>query len=142
MKKTKNKIGWQKYEDVLENQMSSPLTRSILEQAIMAHENLDQDDHKDDGNSFDNEEPQQPVVPMFAISDDMLNDLAIVSNFDCWVGHTNFNITPSILKTLNSVEGIEVLKLFSRYRFFVGVGRMFNFKDVRYKVENQILTKE
>jgi len=141
MKKTKNKIGWQKYEDVIENQMSSPLTRSILEQSIIA-EKTDQDDHKDDRNSFDNDEEPQQVVPIFAISEDMMNDLAIVSNFDCWVGHTNFNITPSILRTLNSVEGIEVLKLFSRYRFFVGVGRMFNFKDVRHKVENQILTEE
>ena len=35
-------------------------------------------------------------------------------------------------------EGVELLKICSRYRFLVGVGRMFDFKDVRRKIESKI----
>ena len=55
------------------------------------------------------------------------------------MGHTNFNLTEDIKESLNEVDGVEVLKICSRYRFFVGVGRMFDFSDVRKNIEDQII---
>ena len=39
---------------------------------------------------------------------------------------------------LEKVRGVEVLKICSRYRFFLGVGQMFNFSDVRKEIEDVI----
>jgi dimeric dUTPase (all-alpha-NTP-PPase superfamily) len=58
------------------------------------------------------------------------------------MGHTNFDITNRIKETLDSIEGIEILKICSRYRFFIGVGQMFNFSEVRKSIENEFINKK
>ena len=135
------KVGWQKYEDVLENQLSSPFIKSILEKInpqseIEVQELEGELDEKDIEYLQSLETTTQPAL---TISQDLINDLTMVTSFDCWVGHTNFNITPSVMQSLNEVGGVEVLKICSRYRFFVGIGKMFNFKDVRKSIEGKIL---
>ena len=47
-------------------------------------------------------------------------------------------LTERIKNQLDKIEGVELLKICSRYRFLVGVGRMFDFKDVRRKIESKI----
>lgn len=59
--------------------------------------------------------------------------------WDCWVGHTNFSITHSIKDVLvKKTEGIEALKILGRYTFFIGVPRLFDFKDVRLAIEKKL----
>ena len=59
--------------------------------------------------------------------------------WDCWIGLTNFSITNSIKDVLkNDVEGVEALKILGRYTFFVGVARLFDFKDVRKDIESKL----
>ena len=56
--------------------------------------------------------------------------------WDCWIGHTNFDITNSVVTKLESdVDGIEALKILGRYSFFIGVGRLFDITQVRKDVE-------
>ena len=55
--------------------------------------------------------------------------------------YTNFNITEDVKEELNKTEGVEVLKIVSRYRFFVGIGKMFNFKEVRKDIEENLTDK-
>jgi len=59
--------------------------------------------------------------------------------FNFWMGHTNFDITNDTKKILDATEGVEVLKIFSRYRFFIGVGKMFKFQNVRNNIEKELL---
>jgi|APGre2960657423_1045063.scaffolds.fasta_scaffold135508_1 hypothetical protein len=61
--------------------------------------------------------------------------------FDCWICHTNFDITESDKAALDLVDGIEVLKIMSRYRFFIGIGKMFSLTDVRPLVETALNLK-
>jgi len=139
---SKRKIGWQKYEDVLERQLKSPMMRIFLSQIIEAQQYSQADDNQEesyfDQEKGSNSKEEDLMLPILPISDEFAQDAALVSNFDCWVGHTNFDITPSILKKLDETEGIEVLRLVSRYRFFIGVGRMFDFKNVRKNLENKL----
>ena len=44
--------------------------------------------------------------------------------------------------TKKMLEGIELLKVFSRYRFLVGVGKMFEFSDVRKTIEDTLTNKD
>lgn len=133
----KKKIGWQKYEDALEKQLTSPLMQMIMEQFI-SQEAAEPVDSGETWNTDNDDDEDEKLVPFLSISNELAQDAALVSNFDCWIGHTNFDITPSVLTVLNEADGVEVLKLCSRYRFFIGVGKMFDFKTVRKTLETKI----
>lgn len=138
------KIGWQKYENVLEEQLTSTFFSDILQTIIEQHEEqIDEEENSE--TIYEDEATHQGgsymVLARTGINQKLFDDLGMITNFDCWVGHTNFDITPKIKKDLDSVNGIEVLKIFSRYRFFIGVGKMFDFKNVRNNIENLLLKK-
>lgn len=135
------KIGWQKYEDVMEKQLSCPILKTVMKNIVNQNAGID-DTEKDYEDEIEQDDIDTNghlgIIPM---SEELLREVTILSNFDCWMGHTNFDITPTIKEKLNNVQGVEVLKICSRYRFFVGVGTMFNFRDVRKNIENVILPK-
>ena len=126
------KIGWQKYEDVIQTEMYSPIASMILEEL-----NPELDEMKE----FEDEEDMSQAQESFLVPKNFYETIALMSRFDCWIGHTNFNITTSIKDKLNEVDGIEVLNVISRYRFFIGIGKMFKFSEVRKDIENCILVK-
>ena len=137
------KIGWQKYEDLLEKQMSSPMLQTIIKQMITYSEEAESEGEEE-------EEYEQELytgvagntqLPLLPISQQLMDDMAMLSNFECWIAHTNFDITRDIKNKLNKIEGVELLKICSRYRFFIGIGKMFDFKQVRKNVELGIIPK-
>jgi hypothetical protein len=59
--------------------------------------------------------------------------------FDCWIGHTNFPICPKEYLILNEkVPGIGAFKVISKYRFFIGIEKLFEFTAVRKEIEVKI----
>lgn len=142
MKKKKNTIGWQKYEDLIEKQMSSPMLKTIIQQ-MMSYSTEIEDQEEDDEEDLYNTGPKQSSenseLPFLPISQQLMEDMAMLSNFDCWIGHTNFDITKEIKNILDKTEGIELLKVLSRYRFFIGIGQMFDFAEVRKDIEKKLL---
>ena len=128
------KIVWQKYEALLEEQMSSTLIMDLLKAQADDDEEMVYRDPED----IDDDDPSGIMIPM---SSKLVEDAMMITNFDCWLGHTNFDITPDIKKALDKTEGVELLKVMSRYRFFIGVGKMFEFAKVRKSIETE-LTKE
>ena len=62
--------------------------------------------------------------------------------FDCWIGYTNFDITGNVRDIIESVDGVEALEIMSRYTFFLGVGKMFKFRDVRTRIEKNIFQEQ
>jgi hypothetical protein len=64
--------------------------------------------------------------------------MSVLNQFDCWMGHTNFDITSSVQKILEKTDGVELLVISSRYRFFVGIGKLFEFTNVRKDIEEQL----
>jgi len=134
------RIGWQKYEDVIESQLNSPIVDQLYE-AIMKkqsqYHDIDLEELENEGITPEDldqlVEDNSPA--MMSIDDNLAREISLATNFDCWIGHTNFNITLDIKNILDTIEGVELLKVFSRYRFLVGVGRMFDFADVRKRIE-------
>jgi len=141
MSKKKNKIAWQKYEDLIEQQMSSPLL-DILSSKIS---NMASEEYEEEGVEEEVEYVYEDANStaaqniMLPISEKLLEDMTMLSNFDCWMAYTNFDITKDMKSILNGIEGIEVMRVCSRYRFFIGVGKMFDFKDVRSDIEITLL---
>jgi|TARA_Y100000996_G_scaffold380522_1_gene334477 hypothetical protein len=150
MKKTL-KIGWQKYEDVLESQINSPIIDQLYNSMIkrsneyanfqeLTQEELEQIEQFLEAEGATMQQQEEPV--QFNIDDNLAHEISLATNFDCWVAHTNFNLTENIKNKLDSIEGIELLKVFSRYRFLVGVGKMFEFSDVRKTIEDTLTNKD
>lgn len=136
-------IGWQTYQDVLEKQLNSPMLNTFLDNLSnkIAHELVDENNEMTEDERYDAEK-ELGTVTSLPISDQMIQDIAMLENYDCWIGHCNFDITPDVMETLDSTPGIEVLKIISRYRFFIGIGKMFKFKSVRKHISRTILHKE
>lgn len=67
--------------------------------------------------------------------DDTMNPY---KQFKLWMGNTNFTITKKIVDTIRTIPGIEILKVLTRYKFIVGVGQLFEFKDVRLAIEKAL----
>ena len=134
MKKTK-KIGWQKYEDLIEQQIKSPLSGLLLGAMLPKLEEIEADE--DTGSLLEQNEPFVMAIP-----ESLSSEIQLTTNYDCWIAHTNFDITETIKSAINKIEGIEVLKIHSRYRFFIGVGKMFDFKEVRKEIENRLIQEK
>lgn len=135
------KIGWQKYEDMIQQQLTSPLASLLASNQLMFNFEQAMEDQEEDDEGFDlsemldSEEREVLVVP---VPNDFYSQINLVTNYECWIGHTNFDITESVKDQINDTYGVEILKVYSRYRFFVGVGRMFDFKDVRKIIEETL----
>lgn len=141
MNRSKLKIGWQKYEDLIEKQLSSPMLNNIM-RTIAQNRATEDVIEEDEQENYEELEKFSNLPIMFPISEQLLEDLSMLSNFDCWIGHTNFDITPKIKDILNTIPGIEILKICSRYRFFIGIGNMFDFTDVRKIIEKELVKEK
>lgn len=58
--------------------------------------------------------------------------------FNFWIGHTNFNISQSVKDILEHSNGVEILDIFTRYRFRIAIGKCFNDSDVMSNINEQI----
>lgn len=83
-------------------------------------------------------ELQSPVVhtPFGNVSTD--SALKPSDRWQCWMGYTNFDLTHRVSDRMKVINGVEALRIMSRYTFCVGVGKMFSFTSVRKEIENAI----
>tara|TARA_R100001244_G_scaffold121945_1_gene91610 strand:+ start:88 stop:726 length:639 start_codon:yes stop_codon:yes gene_type:complete len=82
-------------------------------------------------------QPQKIIhTPLGIYSQD--STLKPSDRWDCWLGYANFDITKKISNTVEKIAGIEALRILSRYSFFIGVGRLFDIKDVRRSIEREL----
>lgn len=59
--------------------------------------------------------------------------------WDCWICHTNFNITQDISDLINEAFGVEALVIMGRYTFCIGVAKMFEANDVKSNIESILI---
>lgn len=58
--------------------------------------------------------------------------------FNFWLGHTNFSITHKIQDIIEKNEGVEILDIFTRYRFRIAIGKCFIDAEVMNSINKQI----
>lgn len=122
------KIAWEKWVDFDEE---------VSEENFLDIDSISDDqDLKDEGMNSFKIVPLMVRTPLGSFSPyEPLNPSVM---FDCWVFHTNFDITPKEIMLLDMIEGIESLKVMSRYRVFIGIGKLFSIRDVRQKIEKSL----
>lgn len=69
---------------------------------------------------------------------DIKDGLIPTKHFEFWLGHTNFNLDEETIDRICKVDGVEVLKIISRYRFILAPGKAFSFSEVRRELENAL----
>lgn len=58
--------------------------------------------------------------------------------FNFWLGHTNFNISQKIQQIIETCDGVEILDIFTRYRFRIAIGKCFNDSDTMKQISDKI----
>ena len=58
--------------------------------------------------------------------------------FNFWLGHTNFSITESIKNIIEETDGVEILDIFTRYRFRIGIGKCFNDSETMKLINDRV----
>ena len=106
-------------------------------------QNITQSNHEED--DTDSEEPNVKTHShrINAISTSMgiipfneYTDCTKIFNF--WLGHTNFNISQNIAELLQSIEGVETLDIFTRYRFRISFGKAFEDRKIMDLINNAV----
>jgi hypothetical protein len=130
---------------VIEDQITNPFIEHIVSKMARTREDLQENfpEEREETLDFSWEDDmmEEMTEGRVSISNELVQELSLAINYDCWVGHANFNITPEIRAKLKVTPGVEALKIISRYRFFIGVGKMFDFAEVRKFIENQHCNK-
>lgn len=105
--------------------------------------NYDEDEEDMDSMSTQEELFKNKSKPVRVISSPMglipYNEYTSSSKiFNFWVGHTNFNLSKEIVQIIEVCDGVEILDIFTRYRFRLGVGKCFNDSDVMQKIQDVV----
>jgi len=66
----------------------------------------------------------------------------IPTDFNFWIGHTDFKITDDVFFTINNFDGIEILDVISPYRFRIGIGMAFDEKIVKLGLQEALGVKK
>lgn len=129
------KIMWENW-----NEKEIELVENInFDDMIISDEEEDNDQAMSIANSLPPIIDMQPQIihtPFGVIPTDSI--LKPSDRWQCWMGYTNFDLTHQVSDRMKVVNGVEALRIMSRYTFCVGVGKMFNFTSVRKEIENAI----
>ena len=119
------KIAWEKWDDDI-------LTDEIAE--TLSIEDDDDEELAEDALELMSKIPKLVSTPLGIFQ--LYDKMSPIRQYDCWMGYTNFDITQQVEKQIEKIEGVELLFVISRYRFFLGVAKMFEFRDVRTGIES------
>ena len=61
--------------------------------------------------------------------------------FKFWIGHTNFTISKEHHNIIDNTDGVEVLDIFTRYRFRVAIGKAFQDREVMQLIQENLYEK-
>jgi hypothetical protein len=94
-------------------------------------------DHEPSYNNASTEDPIRVIAsPLGLIPYNEYTASSKIFNF--WLGHSNFDITAAIKDAIEKTEGVEILDIFTRYRFRIAVGKCFNDADVMSNINKNV----
>lgn len=139
--KSENLIVWQKWFDPLGEDDLDQMEDmdSASEPEFYTEDEPELVEHEDgEGEEFYKRPTRVIMTPMGIIP--YTENTASNKIFNFWVGHTNFNLNLAICRLIEDAEGIEALDIFTRYRFRIGVGKLFDDKTVMREINETVYT--
>ena len=61
-----------------------------------------------------------------------------IKELNLWIVHTRTDLSRSLYSKIDEIEGIETLDIFSRYRFRIGIGKLFDANKVKHAVQQAV----
>lgn len=143
----KPSIVWQKWidpffgpqhietHDTLEDMLEEPEYINDLDD----NKPLDEEDNIDDEDRpvSQKERIKAIITPMGIIPMDEYSASSKIFNF--WVGYTNFSVSKNIHDIIDTAEGVETLDVFTRYRFRIGIGKLFKPSEVMSNITTDVI---
>ena len=139
--KSENLIVWQKWFDPLGEDDLDQMEEmeSATEPEFYTEEEPEPIEHsQDEGEDFYKRPTRVIMTPMGIIP--YTENTASNKIFNFWVGHTNFNLNLPICRLIENAKGVETLDIFTRYRFRIGVGKLFDDKAVMRDINETVYT--
>lgn len=124
----------------------------IHKDLLKIHENSDDDEEerepswmKNDNNVTikfkDDDSPRRMIgTPLGLFNVD--NVLGPFKHCEYQLAYTKFDVTEEMAEMICEIPGVEVFMVLSRYKFIIGIARLFNFEDVKSVLEYLILGKQ
>lgn len=138
-------IAWEKWRDDEHFQETSADLSQTIHSEI--EDDIEEFEDSEDGMKLPNLNVGVTLYPHFVKTP--LGEFSVLDNnlpskmFDCWVGHTNFPITREEFDIIdNESEGVEVFRVMSKYRFFIGVAKLFKFRDVAEQIKSLLCSED
>lgn len=136
-------IGWEKWIDAYDQSLED----KMLDINDFDEDDFDEDDLDDIG--LDGLGQMQPMIRSIMTPFGILplTEQSLASrHFKFWVGHTNFMLgdgnktsTEEFEKLIGSVLGVETVDVLTSYRFRIGVGKMFQDREVMDNVKKRLV---
>ena len=129
-------VYWEKWIDAYEQELEEEqqLFEQLTEEEL-AELNINYEDLADQYNKFSH---VRSVMTPFGIMP--LTEQSLASNhFKLWVGHSNFKILKSHVKTIGQVSGVETVDILTPYRFRIAVAKLFVDREVMSDVRRVLL---
>lgn len=135
MSKQRNLI-WEKWSD--------PFSTMQFE----AHEPLD---HHEEISVYEDQESYEQETKSMQHIKGIITPMGIVpynentsadNIFNFWVGHTNFDISQNVANKIENTPGVEILDIFTRYRFRIGIGKAFKDRIVMHNIQRVICNEK
>lgn len=134
--KTDNLIIWQKWFDPFGSDEDTNIEpKHLLENSEKLNDHLEY--------SEETEEDHISSKPVRAIATPMglipyTENTASGKIFNFWIGHTNFSITKKIANIIENADGVETLDVFTRYRFRIAIGKVFDASKIMKQINDQV----
>lgn len=140
------KIVWQKWIDPYIGHEEDYFPETNHEEESYEEESYD-DEYILPENHIEDEYEEEEQFPAAQINKAISTPMGIIpineytasgKIFNFWIGHTNFDITNTIVEIIETIPGVETLDIFTRYRFRVGVGKIFQPAQVMSSINETI----
>jgi len=131
------KIIWQKWHDPF-GQDIEDIKETDYENEVDEVPNIQSISEDTDLQIFNNKSKAIKVIasPMGLVPYNEHTASSKIFNF--WLGHSNFDITKTISEVIELTDGVEILDIFTRYRFRIGVGKCFGDSETMIRIQNNI----
>jgi hypothetical protein len=123
--------------DTLEDMLDEPEYVNDLSENNNIHENEEDNIDDEPDPVLQKERIKAIITPMGIIPMDEYSASSRIFNF--WVGHTNFSISKNICDIIDTSEGVETLDIFTRYRFRIGIAKLFKPSEVMSNITHEVI---
>ena len=138
----KKQVVWQDYEDYAREYATHSFLDDIYSYSEQISSGIDRDDLDDD---YDDTEEVYNIgytagrcAKSLWITPRLRYHYEFIRTYGGWVGHVNFDISPEKAAKIKKLPGVEALVIISRYRFIVGIGRLFKSSEVKNLIRQEL----